>query len=151
MKCPFSGKPCLLPKEIFVTEMKDDVVTNLHLCRCCGDQYIKDLADSEIVTKLNSISADNGVVKSNQLIKLNETEPVVEPMDHKVPTSVITMRQILQLERKLEEAIKREDYESAANLKEVLSDLRDSLLSVSEQDKLEEENDAIDDDNIGSN
>jgi len=65
MKCPFSGKPCLRSKEIFVKEVVEGEPRSLYLCHKCGQDYLKTLPDAKVVTEfLRLISTAEGL---NQL------------------------------------------------------------------------------------
>jgi protein-arginine kinase activator protein McsA len=40
--CPFTQQPCPLAKTTHITELKDGVVTELHLCKQCAERYLGD-------------------------------------------------------------------------------------------------------------
>jgi len=138
MKCPLSGKPCLMPKEIFVTEIREDGVKHLFLCRKCGEQYIENnLQNVDLVTKAMEVMATNGgdIMHSEHIqdqneelltdsyneleLLLNEQEPP--------PEEVPLLPQIKKAEAKLQEAIDKEDYESAGQLRDILEELKKKL------------------------
>jgi protein arginine kinase activator len=56
MKCPFSGKPCLLPKDIHVTEVKDGETVKLHLCHECGLKYLN-MPNTEVKNTTSQVRA----------------------------------------------------------------------------------------------
>lgn len=137
MKCPFTGKPCLLPKEVFVTEVTSEGVKNLFLCKLCGEKYLEQVDDKDVVTKsaLEVISSDDGISHSERLIETNKkiiTAADVASGEITIPTDkkeqVFSPKaRIQQVQRKLDSAIQREDYESAAVLRDLLKSLEEEL------------------------
>jgi len=131
MKCPFTGKPCLLPKDIHVTEIKNGNTNNLFLCKLCGDKYIEEIEESDAVTKsLKVISSDNGLTQTNhiteaKLAELPQIAPEAPPTPPPEPTQKkeLLLRQVQRVKQKLQAAIDREDYESAAQLRDILVEL----------------------------
>lgn len=64
MKCPFTGKPCLLPKDIHVTEVRDGETHKLHLCHECGLKYLN-MPNTEVKNTTSQVRAmENGEIAS---------------------------------------------------------------------------------------
>ena len=139
MHCPLTGKPCIMPKEIFVTEVKEDGVRHLYMCRMCGDEYIKNLADADVITKsLEVVSSDGNVSHNERVIQEGEDEDELrrvfeehltenEAVGTETPAAPPTQRvhKIKAVEAKMQDAIDREDYESAAKLRDILKLMRE--------------------------
>jgi len=125
MHCPLTGKPCLMPKEVFVTEVKESGVRHLFMCRKCGDEYIAGLDKAEVITKSLEVVSSDGDVSHNEHILENEylgDKPQNPPQPIAAPTS--TAQQIKAVESKMQDAIGREDYESARTLRDILNELK---------------------------
>ena len=139
MRCPLSGKPCLMPKEVFVTEIRGHETKHLFLCRLCGEQYIKRLDDADVMTKsMEVISSNDGIEYAEHVLDettlLDQAAQSIEdnrlPNEEKLelePSSSSIMPQIKKIEAKLQQAIDAEDYESAAQLKDILQALQKKL------------------------
>ena len=140
MHCPLTGKPCIMPKEIFVTEIKEDAVRHLYMCRMCGDEYIKNLADADVVTKsLEVVSSDGNVSHNERVIQgdqddelLNQTiegqflDDDITGITMPIPlTEPQRINKIKAIEAKMQAAIDKEDYESAAKLRDILKHIQD--------------------------
>ena len=131
MKCPFSGKPCLFPKEICV-ELADDPTQSMFLCHRCGDEYIKNLEqDSQIITKsLDVVSNEGGVSHRehiiDELLLTSDADEPVNPdeIDSSQPKQVPLMPQIKKIEAKMQDAINQENYEDAALLRDIMEELK---------------------------
>jgi len=127
MKCPFTGKPCLLPKEVFVTELDGSELKNLFLCRQCGDDYIAKLDDPDVVTKALEVKSDADGLSYQERILENINPPKQEvPKEQAVPNDlkkVSLIPQIKKIEAKMQQAIDREHYEDAALLRNILTEL----------------------------
>jgi len=123
MNCPFTGKPCLLPKEVFVTEYKDNTTQHLFLCKQCGDDYIKKLEENDKITKtFDVISAkDDNITKTSHVVN-DEGEAVIESKPIEKPA---LLPQIKKIEAKMQEASDKEDYETAAGLRDILKKLKE--------------------------
>jgi protein-arginine kinase activator protein McsA len=123
-----------MPKEIFVTEVKEDAVRHLYMCRMCGDEYIKNLADADVVTKsLEVVSSDGNVSHNERVIQEGKDEEELrrvfeehltedEASETETPATPPSQRfnKIKAVEAKMQDAIDREDYESAAKLRDIL-------------------------------
>lgn len=136
MKCPFSGKPCLLPKEVLVTEYKsNDVAHNLFLCKDCGDDYIQKLNDNEKVTKKVDVLSANpeGITRTEHII--GEESQLIDAPTPKKPA---LLPQIKKVEAKMQEASDKEDYEEAAKLRDILKLLKEELSEEKKKDIKEE-------------
>jgi len=128
MKCPFTGKPCLLPKETFITEPVGNDVKNLFLCRQCGDDYLAKLDNPNVITKaLEVISNENGLshqehihedVVDINLLQQEEEEAVANDLK-----KVSLIPQIKKIEAKMQQAIDQENYEDASLLRDILTEL----------------------------
>ena len=114
MRCPLSGKICLLPKEIEVYEGSSGVngQCNLHLCRLCGDDYLKQINGIDIVTKsFETITNANGITTSNTYNQIDNPVSIESDID--------------KIELKLQIAIKEENYEDAGKLRDILKELKE--------------------------
>jgi protein-arginine kinase activator protein McsA len=145
MHCPLTGKPCLIPKEVFVTEVKEDGVRHLFMCHQCGDEYIATLNDAEVVTKSLEVVSSNGDISHNEHIlddtHITETHITeeVESLQELLPPKPITapvstIQQIKAVEAKMQAAVDREDYESAAALRDILKELQQRTQRQSEDE-----------------
>ena len=129
-----------MPKEIFVTEIKEDAVRHLYMCRMCGDEYIKNLADADVVTKsLEVVSSDGNVSHNERVIQgdqddelLNQTiegqflDDDITGITMPIPlTEPQRINKIKAIEAKMQAAIDKEDYESAAKLRDILKHIQD--------------------------
>lgn len=126
MKCPLSGKPCLHPKEVFVKEIMGEETNHLFLCKMCSENYVEQLPDSNTVTKsLELVSSINGIRHSEHIVSEEEVDKKhLKSTPSKKPRKDDLSSQIEKIEVKIKEAIDREDYESAAQLKAILGDLK---------------------------
>jgi len=140
MRCPLSGKPCLMPKDVFVTEIHEHETKHLFLCRVCGEKYMEKMDNADVVTKsMEMISSDDGVKFAEHVLDekklleqasqaledaqaINKAPPESEsPL---VPPKPSVLPQIKKIEAKLQQAIDVEDYESAAQLRDILQALQ---------------------------
>jgi len=146
MHCPLTGKPCLMPKEVFITEVKDNDVRHLFMCRQCGDKYIEDLNDADVVTKSLEVVSSDGDISHNEHVLDDEhigdlPENLQElPTPQPITAPVSTLQQIKAVEAKMQAAIDKEDYESAAALRDILIELRqrDNPLNLEDNEDQEE-------------
>ena len=133
MHCPLTGKPCVMPKEVFVTEVKPEGIRHIYMCRICGDEYIKNLTDADVVTKSLEVVSSNGNVSHSEHI-LQDGQPsgdILEQIlrtDEELPPSDFSpekqkMNRVKALEARLDEAVIEEDYELAAKLRDELKEL----------------------------
>jgi protein-arginine kinase activator protein McsA len=130
MRCPFSGKPCLLPKEVFVTEVKPNGVHHLFLCKLCGEKYLEQVDAEDVSTQsaLEVISSKDGLSHSKRLIESNKNIPTAADLVNNTlnePKPDIDVIRIEQVKRKLQDAVNREDYESAAALRDILNSMQE--------------------------
>lgn len=151
MKCPFTGKPCLLPKEVFVTEVSGNQLNNLFLCRQCGDNYIAQLDDPDVVTKsLEVISNAEGLSHQEHVLEdaidINSLEQAEEQTVSNDLKKVSLIPQIKKIEAKMQEAIDRENYEDAALLRDILTELHEKRKREEEVEDDDEDDDDEDDD-----
>jgi len=131
MKCPFSGKPCLFPKEICVESAIDPSKT-MFLCHRCGDDYIDNLDnDAQVLTKsLDVVSNESGVSHREQILDDyvlpgNASQlPNPDKVDANKPKRVPLLPQIKKIEAKLQDAIDQENYEDAALLRDIIDELK---------------------------
>ena len=49
-KCPHTGLPCDLHKQVHITDLKDGVVQESHCCHQCAEQFIEH-GPQEVKTK----------------------------------------------------------------------------------------------------
>ncbi len=127
MKCPFTGKPCLLPKEVFVTEVNGSDLSNLFLCRQCGDDYISKLDDPDVITKsLEVKSSADGLSHQERVVENIDDIKLELPQEPSVPNNLKSrslVPQIKKIEAKMQQAIDQEHYEDAALLRNILTEL----------------------------
>ena len=70
MKCPFSGKPCIRPKEIYVRDIQDGEEHILHMCRKCGEEYLANLPEVEVMKKLTHLmETPEGVEQVQEILE----------------------------------------------------------------------------------
>lgn len=123
MYCPLTNKICLMPKEIFVTEMHPDGVKHLFMCRECGEKYIEKLSNVDVVTKsLEVITNENGNVTTEEKIyeePIPKEEAIIEQNQNEKDASHLE-----KLEQKLDNAITHEDYERASKLRDLIKDFK---------------------------
>lgn len=151
MHCPLTGKPCLMPKEVFVTEVKKDGIRHLFMCRKCGDEYIANLQNADIVTKSLEVVSSSGDISHNERILVDTQNPALAeppkkeishfPAPQPVVAPISTIQQIQAVEAKMQTAIDREDYESAATLRDILKDLHDRNQTEENDEEEDEEDD----------
>ena len=127
MHCPLTGKPCVMPKEVFVTEVKPEGVRHLYMCRICGDEYIKNLTDADVVTKSLEVVSSNGNVSHSEHV-LQDGQPYDDIVEGDGETIVNDperqkINQLKALEARLQEAVDEEQYELAAKLRDELKQL----------------------------
>lgn len=173
MKCPFSGKVCLQPKDIQVTEIAGDKITTLHLCKECGQKYV-DMPNAEVVTSMMDVTKSPNGESSIQVtseVKKHPFDAAKTPIGPKCPGCGWTLKEIFatkragcaecytfhqllvpmtfesqhlhpevghagkapkstpeqlikKLEARMQEAIKNEDYEIAAKLRDEIQKLK---------------------------
>ena len=118
MFCPFSGKPCLFPKNILSKEEKDGKVEKIYMCSKCGKDYLEKLEQPN--TKLVEITPENADIPEYEIQTIESDSP-----------KEIKIYQIKKIEAQLQEAIDEEDFEKAAELKELLKSID---IETNEQD-----------------
>lgn len=124
MRCPLTGKPCILPKEITVTNVEENEVNHLYLCKECGSEYLK-LPTENVVTQMTS--TPNGIVREVSTTP-NNPPPELSSVKEEVflPQEVENTKedQISKLEKKMRRAIKLEKYEEAAKIRDEIKKMR---------------------------
>ena len=130
MHCPLTGKPCVMPKEVFVTETTPQGVRHLYMCRICGDEYIKQLNNAEVITKsLEVVSSDGNVSYSEHTIEGGSShteamEEMIEEEEREFTPEKQKINKIKAIEAKILAAADAEDYKLAAKLRDELKKLR---------------------------
>lgn len=141
MHCPLTGKPCIMPKEISITEVKDGKVEHQFMCQECGNQYIKELKNIDVVTKsLEVMSSNEGDVSYNEKLtnkhsldtyekelgqeEINEGQQL-PPTQAPANPPLSTEQQAKAIEAKLSEAVDREDYKTASILRDMLKEFNE--------------------------
>ena len=129
MHCPLTGKPCIMPKEVFVTETTPAGVRHLYMCRMCGDEYIKKLNNAEVITKsLEVVSSDGNVFYNEHTVENGKShsdalEEMIKEETEGFSPEKQKINRIKTLEARLAEATTEEDYELAAKLRDMLKKL----------------------------
>lgn len=174
MKCPLSGKLCLKPKDIQVTEIESGEAKVYHLCKECGGDYLTMPQANDVLSSLGQItSTPNGIeqefttkshtppprrcpkcdstledILRNQKVGCSECfqmhpelESLVmrcqgalpgEQIEHvgKVPPVSPDSRlqeQLERLEKKMAAAVKIENYEQAATIRDAIKELKSRI------------------------
>jgi protein arginine kinase activator len=162
MKCPITGKLCLNPKEITVTNIEVNKATHMYLCKECGADYLQMPADN-IVSKTTQMSTTpNGIVHKTKTT--NESPEMIAPCPecgatlndiltsqkiscpncykfHKHLNVVMTQIEpnevpsendntheiddhVQELEKQMRKAIKEENYEEAAKIRDEIRKIK---------------------------
>lgn len=116
MKCPFTGKVCVYPKEIVITEDIEGVIKNLHLCKKCGDDYIEKIDKQNIISQSKSIET---ITSDGNKMEIEENE--LETAQFSI------LEKIEEMEKAIKHAISEERYEDAHSLKGAIQILKDDL------------------------
>lgn len=174
MKCPFTGKLCLNPKEIQVTELTAEGPKTYYLCKDCGLQYMS-MPDAQVTSSLMQVtSSSQGIDAQTTHRNLTENQPCPKcgatlsdilksqrvgcaecydfhktldplvmscqaatdgPLEHvgKMPKKMRVQDQIKRLEKKMEDAVKIENYEQAVVLRDAIEELKQRLSSSEEE------------------
>lgn len=92
MRCPFSGKPCLKTKDIYVTEIIDGKTKHFFLCEECGADYIESIKDQQSQVKhlQETISESHG----SEIVDHELTEDLSKISDLPCPSCGKTIKQI---------------------------------------------------------
>lgn len=93
MKCPFTGKPCLNPKDIQYTESNNGESKTMHLCQECGSKYME-LPQAEVVASTLEVKNSNSGISHQTLL-----DNVKSPFDEPCPQCGATIADILKEEK----------------------------------------------------
>jgi len=139
-----------MPKDVFVTEVRPEETKHLFLCRLCGEKYMEGLHDADVVTKsMEVVSTDKGISHSEFTVDGDNKPSEFEDEDFEFtlediarvmeeeeelppPTEPPLIPEIKKVEAKLQEAVDKEDYESAGPLSEILKELQARLETESD-------------------
>ncbi len=148
LKCPFTGKICLFPKTVKLTKQDDENASVTHLCHSCADQYLSNSDIQAIDTTSQTKLLPNGEIESKLVSSVKNIKKLCPKCNasydeilnkekegcdichgfHNIITTMGTpvekpLISIQALKRKLDIAIAKEDYESAALLRDAIENL----------------------------